>query len=162
MEESRGGELQRQRGPWPPTFITSPQELDFAIQISPIKPLWPSDLSAFLHPWRKAYQPSLQISCLNHLVSCVLQPPHQTSLTHYPKVQFPICIVRISKHQKARFEIRSVLIHPRLLLIMMLRPRSLMVFEALFMYPLPAGVMVLLFLEGSLMILPDSESKMAI
>ena len=44
----------------------------------------------------------------------------------------------------------------------MLRPRSLMVFEALFMYPLPAGVMVLLFLEGSLMILPDSESKMAI
>ena len=159
MEESRGRELRRQRGPWPPTFITSPQELDFAIQISPIKPLWPSDLSAFLHPWRKAYPPSLQISCLNHLVSCVLQPPHQTSLTHYPKVQFPICIVRINKHQKARFEIRSVLIHPRLLL--MLKLRSLMVFEALFMYSLPAGAMVLLFLEGSLMILPDSESKMA-
>ena len=36
----RGGELGG-RGPWPPLFIISVQDLDFAIQISLVKPLWP-------------------------------------------------------------------------------------------------------------------------
>ena len=32
---------------WPPNFITSPGELDFVIQISPVNPMWPPRLNCF-------------------------------------------------------------------------------------------------------------------
>ena len=58
-------EIWRQRGSYPPHFITSPQELDFAIQINPVKPLLPPRPKYLPLPQKNMAIPNYKVKVYN-------------------------------------------------------------------------------------------------